>query len=84
MRADLVVVAAPFCHGFLGSISAVSMPASCSHRRIAHATNSGSVVRPQIARRAVHAHELRQDLKDAAGPNAASHITSRRPLTFDL
>jgi|SRR5688572_2820331 len=48
-----------------------------------------SVVRPQIARRAVDAHELRRDLNDAAGPNAASAgaaegRVARRPLAADM
>src|ERR1017187_1194322 len=39
-----------------------------------------------MARRAVHAHELRQDLNDAAGPNAAGHIDRQgfpRPFVDD-
>ena len=63
-----------FCHGFPGSMSAVSMPASASQRRIAAATNSGPSVRAQVAWRAVHADELRQDFNHAAGSNAAGDV----------
>ena len=44
---------APFCHGLPGSMSAVSMPASCSQRRMAARHELRPVVRAQIARRAV-------------------------------
>ena len=73
----------PFCHGLPGSMNAVSICAVCSQRRIAVRHELGAVVGAQVARRPVHAHELRQHLDHAPRPNAAGHI-DRQALAREL
>ena len=65
---------APFCHGLPGSMSAVSICAVVQPAQDRARDELRAVVGAQVARRAVHAHELRQHLDDAAGPNAAGHV----------
>ena len=71
MRADLVEVATPFCHGLPGSMNAVSICAVSSQRSTALATNSGPLSERRCFWRAALGDEVRKNLDDAAGADTA-------------
>ena len=72
-----------FCHGFPGSISAVSMPGVAEPAQNGGGHELRSVVQPQVPRRAVHADELREDLDHPTGADAAGHV-NRQAFTGPL
>ena len=69
--------------GLPGSMSAVSMFACVSQRRIARGHELRAVVGSQIRRRAVNADKLREHLDDPAGADAAGDI-DRQALPREL
>jgi hypothetical protein len=73
----------PFCHGFPGSMMAVSMPALVIQRRMARETNSGPLSDRRYWGGAVHADEAGEHVDDAPGPDAAGDLDRQafaRPL----
>ena len=64
----------PFCHGLPGSISAVAMPLSAIHSRIARLTNSGPLSERRKSGAPCVLSETRQHLDHALGADRAGHV----------